>query len=346
MWLVCGSGDRRNPPFSSVGAGLALVPDDETKREPATSAPFARPKKIRRGRRLLPRNCLKVALDGGRIGISLNFQAVGPPRTEPPIRELLHLKVPNHRKLCRVPVVTEGVSGTKMTPGRESRDMTKDRGVKKANCRALTKQELEKLKRNGLHPHALKPKKNGSKYDLIVCKGSGQVYVTRKKYVDKHGKIRLPNDPELDDTGINIHDLPNGNGTSNTMIIEFRLLGFAPPPELVASQLVQLGFEVSQQWQEGDRRVSELPLRHDANGVSIVATTNRYGFEQRVSALLGKLHRRRRAIQKICGPHYAELSCVLYLHGDERPSISLDRKNLDRLGDLNADVDIDLYVLD
>jgi len=61
--------------------------------------------------------------------------------------------------------------------------------------RKLSREEIKRLQNSGIHPHDLKPKKHGSRYDLFKDE-DGNIYVMNK---DGSG--------ESDGTGININNL-------------------------------------------------------------------------------------------------------------------------------------------
>ena len=205
----------------------------------------------------------------------------------------------------------------------------------------LTGGEIRKLKSNGIDPHELKPR--GSKEDLFKCKPSGKVVVRRKtKYFDPaKGDFVFPDEGEIEDTGINIDELPWGaRMTIQSEIIEWRVGGFAQPP---ADVLQRLAIQAAASWQAGDVRVPQALVRHKENGFRLVADKQIDDFEERVAELISRLYPLRHELGTL-GAH-CQLACVFYLGENERPVISFSHSALSRLVEMGASIDVDVYHL-
>ncbi|MFB2920023.1 DUF4279 domain-containing protein [Aerosakkonema funiforme] len=49
---------------------------------------------------------------------------------------------------------------------------------------------------------------------------------------------------------------------------------------------------------------------------------------------------------EVCSQYYAEIACVIYYRSGSVPAIHFDKLILQQIGELNAEIDVDLYVLD
>jgi hypothetical protein len=99
-------------------------------------------------------------------------------------------------------------------------------------------------------------------------------------------------------------------------------------------------------WSQGEK-IRPTALVHKQNGWSL--EVNLEGSEDlnaHVEDLLNKIHPFSKDLASACGDYYAELACVLYIAGDERPAIHFTPQVLKTLATLNAHVDIDLYLLE
>jgi len=215
----------------------------------------------------------------------------------------------------------------------------------KCDYRRLTKKEEEVL-----DPHSIKPKRGGSKNDLSVCRPSGKVVEHRKiRHYDDDGNLVYPGGTHYEPVCININESPwkelleqmTTKYKRTTTYIEFRVIEFDPPPEAVLSKLGIDFFNST--WKKGEKRRPDVTITHAENGFSIAADRRYKTVEQQVDKLLERVYPFRQQIKTVCGNCYAELSCAIYVVGDEVPDLHLSKEVNKRLADMNAEIDIDLY---
>jgi hypothetical protein len=219
-------------------------------------------------------------------------------------------------------------------------DKSKNR---KCEYRPLSTKEVEVIE-----PHKVKPKKNGSKSDLSVCKKSGEVVIHPKtKHYDKDGNLVYPGDTNYQPVDININEPPwkerlqtmiEENGTK--AVIEFRVMDFDQKPSVV---LGDLGLTACEFWEKGQSRTAKSQVVYEENGFSIAADRRYRTIEDRISRLIDKMYILKERLRQVCENYSAELSCVFYVAGDDIPPIHFSETALSRLAEMRAEIDIDLY---
>jgi len=124
--------------------------------------------------------------------------------------------------------------------------------------------------------------------------------------------------------------------------VSFEVLDFEGLPSDITNVL---GVRPTKTWRKGDR-IQKSALLEKENGWSI--ESDKAPAEQlselirRVVASLKGSKDKLAIVSKNC---YTQLSLVLYVHGDERPELHLDADIVQRLAELGAHVDADMYFL-
>ncbi len=122
----------------------------------------------------------------------------------------------------------------------------------------------------------------------------------------------------------------------------FKIIGPHLDPEQVTRSI---GISPSKTWRIGDLVVEQALLRHKNNGwllksnLPLSAT-----LKEHVRFILAQLQVSWQALKELCTQHDAEISCVVMSYGGDRPAMFFDKDIISRAADLNAAIDIDLYV--
>ena len=125
--------------------------------------------------------------------------------------------------------------------------------------------------------------------------------------------------------------------------ISFRIMEFRCPHEDITKAL---HVQPTTIWSQGEK-IRHTSLVHKQNGWSLdVDLEGHVDLNAPVEDLLNKVHPFSKDLVNTCGDYYAELACVLYIAGDERPEIHFTPQVLKKLAALNAHVDIDLYLFE
>jgi hypothetical protein len=126
--------------------------------------------------------------------------------------------------------------------------------------------------------------------------------------------------------------------------VTFTLRGVDLDPDEVTRQL---GLQPTESWRAGEPSRLVRPARFYSDNAwrlhsGLPATTD---LEEQVKSLLTRLEPVWKAAVALGKGHYAEFSCVVYSYGGDRPAISFDNDVVRQIAELNAALDVDLYVL-
>jgi Domain of unknown function (DUF4279) len=125
--------------------------------------------------------------------------------------------------------------------------------------------------------------------------------------------------------------------------ISFRIMEFKCTHEDITKTL---RVQPTMIWSQGEK-IRHTSLVHKQNGWSLdVDLEDHADLNAHVEDILHKVHPYCKDLVNTCGEYYAELACVLYIAGDERPEIHFTPQVLKKLVALNAHVDVDLYLLE
>ena len=127
------------------------------------------------------------------------------------------------------------------------------------------------------------------------------------------------------------------------VVVSFRIMEFKCSHREITKAL---GIQPTMTWSPGDK-VRNTRLVHKENGWSIdIHLEDITDWHEHVERLLSEVHPFQQDLARICGDYDAELACIFYLAGDDRPAIHFTPQQLRKLADLNAHIDVDLYLLE
>lgn len=112
------------------------------------------------------------------------------------------------------------------------------------------------------------------------------------------------------------------------------------------SSVSKLKIQPDKTWKKGDLIDNRTLVKYKTNGISFSSyeeSSNK--FEAHVDSLIGILSPIKGALKKLSASCHSELSCVIYIYGDDRPAMHIDKKVLRFFSNLNTDIDVDLYTL-
>lgn len=130
--------------------------------------------------------------------------------------------------------------------------------------------------------------------------------------------------------------------------VSLTLTGIDLEPEKITEEI---GIKPSEIWRKGELVDPRAIIRYKENGwrlLSPLENSNRIAdpndLEILTRSLLEKLQPVWDNVVKTCSQYYTELNCVIYV-SDQVPAIHFDADILEKLQQLNAAIDVDLYVL-
>ena len=127
----------------------------------------------------------------------------------------------------------------------------------------------------------------------------------------------------------------------NRIRVHFTLTGTDFEPEAVTAAT---SLKPAKIWHVGDF-IGVSSRRYDYHGWRIdsgLAETT--GMAEQLEALLARLEPARRSLEPFIGTAYAEIGCVIYAY-ECVPEMHFSRDALQRVAEIGAEIDIDLYCL-
>ena len=107
----------------------------------------------------------------------------------------------------------------------------------------------------------------------------------------------------------------------------------------------KLGIIPTKTWKIGDLIHPKGPIKRKHNGWVIESNLSKDNeIEDHIKSLFEELHPVWGVLQEISNNYDLEISCVVYTDG-EVPSIHLDQEIINKSQQINAEIDVDLYVL-
>ncbi|MEA5470216.1 DUF4279 domain-containing protein [Spirulina sp. 06S082] len=130
----------------------------------------------------------------------------------------------------------------------------------------------------------------------------------------------------------------------NEFFCAFTVLNFDCDPDEITAFV---GVTPSKVWKKGDLIYPNASVSHKQNGWTIKSELdNSIELSKHIEVVLNKIEDNWQSFVKICCKYYAELECTIYIYDeDNRPTISFDKKLVKKLAQLNAEIDVDLYIL-
>ena len=125
--------------------------------------------------------------------------------------------------------------------------------------------------------------------------------------------------------------------------VAFTLTGLGIDPDVITEGI---GLRPTKTWRLGEKN-QNTKVRRKYDGWSIVMKRHRSAdLGQEIRRLLEPILPHANAIRKTCEEYdlEAEVGCAVYV-SDETPAMYLDSDIIKLLADLNAEFDIDLYIL-
>ena len=120
----------------------------------------------------------------------------------------------------------------------------------------------------------------------------------------------------------------------------FTLTGEFDPEEITT----KVGIIPSETWKIGELIHPKGTIRHNKNGWSLKSKLETAELEDHVRYVLEQLQPGWEPLAQLCTQHDAEIDCVIYVNG-QVPAIHFDKRIIDRVDKLNAEIDVDLYIL-
>jgi hypothetical protein len=122
----------------------------------------------------------------------------------------------------------------------------------------------------------------------------------------------------------------------------FTLTGIELDPAEISAKV---GITPTASWMKGDLIDPRGVIRYQENGWSIQSTLDKYAsLEDHVKSVLEQLQPSWSSLVEVSAQNYAEIDCVIYTRG-QAPEMHLDKDILRQISQLNAELDLDLYVL-
>ncbi|MGK7883824.1 MAG: DUF4279 domain-containing protein [Crocosphaera sp.] len=122
----------------------------------------------------------------------------------------------------------------------------------------------------------------------------------------------------------------------------FTITGLDFEPQNITDKL---GIIPKKTWKTGDLINPKGTIKRKHNGWVIESKLSKDNdLENHIKSLFKQLQPVWNRLQKISNNYDIEISCVIYTDG-EVPSIHLDKEIINKSKQINAEIDIDLYVL-
>jgi hypothetical protein len=127
------------------------------------------------------------------------------------------------------------------------------------------------------------------------------------------------------------------------LIVRLNITDFACPPEEITRLL---GLTPGKTWRQGELVHPRAKHRHRQNGWRLDAPGDENGtdLDERVSALMDQITPRADRFASLPPGSEVELSCVIYISVPS-PVLGLSARNVKRLAELGAHLDLDVYDL-
>ncbi|MBC6481736.1 MAG: DUF4279 domain-containing protein [Hormoscilla sp. GM7CHS1pb] len=125
------------------------------------------------------------------------------------------------------------------------------------------------------------------------------------------------------------------------ILASFTLTGEFDPEEITN----KVGIIPSETWRMGELIHPKGTIRHQQNGWSLKSKLEKSAeLEDHVKYVLEQLQPGWIPLAELCTQHDAEIDCVIYVNG-QVTAIHFDKRIIDLVNKLNAEIDVDLYVI-
>lgn len=123
----------------------------------------------------------------------------------------------------------------------------------------------------------------------------------------------------------------------------FQLVGMEFDPDDITAKV---GIKPTEIWRIGDLITSRGTRRHKQNGWSVYSQVeNSIHLEDYIKSVLEQLQPGWQSLVELCKRYDAEISCVIYYRSGSVPAIHFDKYLVEMAHQLNAEIDVDFYVL-
>lgn len=124
--------------------------------------------------------------------------------------------------------------------------------------------------------------------------------------------------------------------------VYFTLTGLDCEPEEITAKI---GIKPTKTWKVGDLINSRGTIRRKHNGWKLESKLEKSAeLEEQIKSVLEQLQPSWQPLREICTQYDAEINCVIYTI-KQIPAIHFDREIIEKVNQLNAAIDVDLYVL-
>ena len=119
---------------------------------------------------------------------------------------------------------------------------------------------------------------------------------------------------------------------------------FSMPPEELSTEL---GLQPTDSWSKGDPCRVAKKRTFTYNGWELSSGREESAdLEAHVNAILHQIAPFKENFRKVAAKYPPMLTCVIYSYDGDRPAIVFERDVVKELADLNALINIDLYIFD
>jgi len=123
----------------------------------------------------------------------------------------------------------------------------------------------------------------------------------------------------------------------------FQLVGMEFDPDDITAKV---GIKPTEIWRIGDLISSRGTRQHKQNGWSLYSKVEKSAdLEDHIKSVLEQLQPGWQSLVELCKRYDAEISCVIYYRSGSVPAIHFDKYLVEMAHQLNAEIDVDFYVL-
>jgi hypothetical protein len=69
------------------------------------------------------------------------------------------------------------------------------------------------------------------------------------------------------------------------------------------------------------------------------------GLEEHINSIFEQLQPSWQSLASLCSQYEAEISCIIYINSEQIPAIHFSKDIIRKVHELNAEIDVDLYIL-
>lgn len=131
---------------------------------------------------------------------------------------------------------------------------------------------------------------------------------------------------------------------NNEIYVAFTLTDFDCGPEEITARV---GITPAETWKMGEFINKKKTMRYEYNGWQVHSKPEKTEeLENHLISVLEQLKIGWKFLVEISRLYYAEISCAIYIYSDtERPTIHFSKQVIQKIAELNADIDVDIYIL-